>query len=157
MQGCLKLSSDFSGANIYVEQHRTLKLLHGGSSSNLLLRPDGKRHCFESHAGQVALFLESETPFGGSDPLRREMAAFDYDLQLEVDGQQDDQQSHDPWQGTRLVLPCHPYRFRLDDTCAHHVIDLLLLCGIILIHFSIVVCNRMPAVQRKGVVGNVLQ
>lgn len=101
-QGCLKLSSDFAGANIYVEQHRTLKLLHSGSSS-ALLRPDGKRHCFDSHAGQVALFLESESPIGGSDPLRRETAAFDYDLQL-VDGQQDDQQSHDPWQGTVYVF-----------------------------------------------------
>lgn len=93
-QGCLKLSSDFGGANIYVEQHRTLKLLHSGST---LLRPDGKRHCFDSHKGQVALFLESDSIGGGSDPLRRETAAFDYDLQLV---EEEDDQSHDPWQGT---------------------------------------------------------
>jgi hypothetical protein len=100
-QGCLKLSADFGGANIYVEQHRTLKLLHSGSSS--LLRPDGKRHCFDSHKGQVALFLESDSlggGGGGSDPLRRETAAFDYDLQLVEEGG-DQQQSLDPWQGTR--------------------------------------------------------
>nr|CAH0111396.1 unnamed protein product [Daphnia galeata] len=96
-QGCLKLSSDFGGANIYVEQHRTLKLLHSGST---LLRPDGKRHCFDSHKGQVALFLESDSIGGGSDPLRRETAAFDYDLQLV---EEEDDQSHDPWQECR---PC---------------------------------------------------
>ncbi|EFX88494.1 hypothetical protein DAPPUDRAFT_41548, partial [Daphnia pulex] len=102
-QGCLKLSADFGGANIYVEQHRTLKLLHSGSSS--LLRPDGKRHCFDSHKGQVALFLESDSlggGGGGSDPLRRETAAFDYDLQLVEEGG-DQQQSLDPWQECR---PC---------------------------------------------------
>lgn len=99
-QGCLKLSADFGGANIYVEQHRTLKLLHSASSS-AILRPDGKRHCFDSHQGQVALFLESDSPgVGGSDPLRRETAAFDYDLQLI---EEENDQSHDPWQECR---PC---------------------------------------------------
>ena len=117
-QGCLKLSSDFAGANVYVEQHRTLKLLHGrsnsaagsSSSSQLLLRPDGKRHCFESHAGQVALFMESSAG-GGLDPLRRETAAFDYDLQL-LDPDRDESgqshlnhQSNDPWQGETLANP----------------------------------------------------
>lgn len=97
IQACLKLSADFGGANIYVEQHRTLKLLHSASSS-AILRPDGKRHCFDSHQGQVALFLESDSPgVGGSDPLRRETAAFDYDLQLI---EEENDQSHDPWQGT---------------------------------------------------------
>lgn len=102
MQGCLKLSSDFAGANIYVEQHRTLKMLHSASSS-ALLRPDGKRHCFDSHAGQVALFLESDSIVGGSDPLRRETAAFEYDLQLVEEDDQQQQQSHDPWQGTVFI------------------------------------------------------
>lgn len=97
-QGCLKLSADFGGANIYVEQHRTLKLLYSASSS-AVLRPDGKRHCFDSHAGQVALFLESDSPVAGADPLRRETAAFDYDLQL-IEEDDQHQQSHDPWQGT---------------------------------------------------------
>lgn len=70
------------------------------------LRPDGKRHCFESHKGQVAIFLESDPPVGGADPLRRETASFDYDLQL-VDEEQDDHhnRSPDPWQGTFTPPP----------------------------------------------------
>ena len=69
------------------------------------LRPDGKRHCFESHKGQVAIFLESDPPVGGADPLRRETASFDYDLQL-VEEEQDDHhnRSPDPWQGTDFWL-----------------------------------------------------
>ncbi len=102
----MKLSPDFAGANVYVEQHRSLKLLHGRSSSSssspaeLLLRPDGKRHCFDSHKGQVALFLESDS--AGADPLRRETAAFDYDLQLISEDPESSILSNDPWQGETL-------------------------------------------------------
>ena len=103
------MSADFAGANIYVERHRTLKLLHGASTS-LQLRPDGKRHCFESHGGQVAIFLESDPPVGGMDPLRRETASFDYDLQLIEEQDIDAHSAHhhsspDPWQGTNYQNP----------------------------------------------------
>jgi hypothetical protein len=93
----LKLSSDFSGANIYVEQHRILKLLHSGSSSATSLggsaqRPDARRHCFHSYQGQVALFLEADP--NSADPLRKQVASFEYDLQVQPEGD-----LSDPWEG----------------------------------------------------------
>lgn len=89
----MKLAADFSGANIYVEQHRKLKLLHSSSTPG---RPDARRHCFDSHHGQVALFVESDPAGPGADPLRRHSAGFEYDLQLL---QEDGQRLYDPWQG----------------------------------------------------------
>ena len=67
-----------------------LKLLH--SSSSVGERPDAKRHCFHSHLGQVALFLETDAT--SQDALRKQVAAFEYDLQLQTDGQDED-----PWEG----------------------------------------------------------
>lgn len=53
----------------------------------------------------MAIFLESDPPVGGADPLRRETASFDYDLQLVEEEQGDHHQnrSPDPWQECR---PC---------------------------------------------------
>ena len=101
----MKLSPDFAGANVYVGQHRSLKLLHGRSPSSSssradLLRPDGKRHCFDSHKGQVALYLESDS--AGADHLRWVTAAFDYDLQFISEDPESSILSNDPWQGETL-------------------------------------------------------
>jgi len=101
-QGCLKLSGDYSGANIYVERHRKLQLLSSGSGAEAA-RPEEKtrRHCFESRNGQVALFLEADPTSGSQDPLRRQKAQFHYDLQLlQIDSVN---AIPDPWQECR---PC---------------------------------------------------
>jgi len=102
-QGCLKLSGDYSGANIYVEVHRKLKLLSSSSGAEAA-RPEEKtrRHCFESRNGQVALFLEADPTSASQDPLRRQSAQFHYDLQLLTDPDSDNS-IPDPWQECR---PC---------------------------------------------------
>jgi len=106
-QGCLKLAGDYSGANIYVERHRSLELLSSGLTAQLQRPQDKmKRHCFESRNGQVALFLEADPSGALADPLRRQTATFHYDLQLQSIVDADDTHPNalpDPWQECR---PC---------------------------------------------------
>ena len=100
----MKLSADFSGANIYVEKHRELQLLYSGAStasSASAGRPDSRRHCFYSHAGQVALFVESDPSW--NDPIGRQSAQFEFDLQLKSAHEE-----LDPWDGMFLFCNvCH--------------------------------------------------
>ncbi|XP_076366036.1 meteorin-like protein [Tachypleus tridentatus] len=73
-RGCLRVNNKFNDAQIYVEGHRKLHLLFS--------KRDGKHpellRCFNSHHGQVALYVEAETV---SSTLQKEETRFTYELQ----------------------------------------------------------------------------
>lgn len=71
---CIKGDAKFEGARIYLEGHRSLLPLFALDDG----RPRELFRCFTSYKGQAALYVEAEP---GADDLKKQVAAFDYDLQ----------------------------------------------------------------------------
>ncbi|XP_076309641.1 meteorin-like protein isoform X2 [Tachypleus tridentatus] len=73
-RGCLRISKNLNGVQIYVEGHRKLHLIYSTS--------DGKHpellRCFNSYHGQVALYVEAGMVF---NTVQKELIRFSYDLQ----------------------------------------------------------------------------
>ncbi|CAL1280262.1 unnamed protein product [Larinioides sclopetarius] len=71
-QGCLKVSTNSSGASLYLEGHKKLHLLYRDNSSV------NSQRCFRSIGGHVALFLEAHAP---SESLKKQLFELMYDLE----------------------------------------------------------------------------
>ncbi|XP_042211008.1 meteorin-like protein [Homarus americanus] len=71
---CIKGDVKFEGARIYLEGHRSLLPLFALDDG----RPRELSRCFTSYKGQAALYVEAEP---GADDLKKQVAAFEYDLQ----------------------------------------------------------------------------
>ncbi|XP_013794842.2 meteorin-like protein [Limulus polyphemus] len=73
-RGCLRVSKNFKGIQIYVEGHRRLHLLYSKTDKK---HPELLR-CFNSYHGQVALYVEAVMVF---NTIQKGLARFYYDLQ----------------------------------------------------------------------------
>ncbi|KAK7045755.1 hypothetical protein SK128_022312, partial [Halocaridina rubra] len=71
---CIKADSKFAGARIYLEGHRSLLPIFALDDD----RPKELVRCFTSYKGQAALYVEADA---GSDDLKKQVVAFEYDLQ----------------------------------------------------------------------------
>nr|XP_045616943.1 meteorin-like protein [Procambarus clarkii] len=71
---CIKGDAKFEGARIYLEGHRSLLPLFALDDG----RPRELARCFTSYKGQAALYVEAEQ---GADDLKKQVVAFEYDLQ----------------------------------------------------------------------------
>ncbi|KAI5723441.1 hypothetical protein M8J76_006062 [Diaphorina citri] len=85
--GCLRVSESFSGARIYLEGHRKLNEIYAPD--------DGQSHdrlrCFDSHRGQIALYVQADLPAEGATSLgEKRVAMFSYDLEFSHDDGEDE-------------------------------------------------------------------
>lgn len=85
--GCLRVSPEFSGARIYLEGHRRLNEIYAPD--------DGKTRerlrCFDSHRGQIALYVQADLPSEGATSLgENRLAMFSYDLEFSHDDGEDE-------------------------------------------------------------------
>lgn len=71
---CIKADKKFGGARVYLEGHRSLLPLYAPDDG----RPTELLRCFTSYKGQAALYVEADQ---GADDLKKQVAAFEYDLQ----------------------------------------------------------------------------
>lgn len=78
-QACIKGDPKFEGARVYLEGYRSLLPLFALDDG----RPQELVRCFTSYKGQAALYVEAEP---SADDLKKEVAAFDYDLQTLAKG-----------------------------------------------------------------------
>lgn len=89
---CIKGDPKFEGARIYLEGHRSLLPLFALDDG----RPQNLLRCFTSYKGQAALYVEAEP---GADDLKKQVAAFEYDLQSLSKGA-----IYDPMEGKENVV-----------------------------------------------------
>ncbi|CAL4097638.1 unnamed protein product [Meganyctiphanes norvegica] len=80
-RACIRADQAFAGARLFLEGHRSLIPLYSRDDG----RPRELPRCFNSYKGKVALYVEAETPVDAAK-LKKQVAAFDYDLQTFAKG-----------------------------------------------------------------------
>uniref|UniRef100_A0A8D9BUQ6 Meteorin-like protein n=1 Tax=Cacopsylla melanoneura TaxID=428564 RepID=A0A8D9BUQ6_9HEMI len=80
--GCLRVAPQFSGARIYLEGHRRLHEIYAPDDG----KARDRLRCFDSHQGQIALYVQADLPSEGATSLgEKRMALFSYDLEFSRD------------------------------------------------------------------------
>lgn len=85
--GCLRVAPEFSGARIYLEGHRRLNEIYSPDDG----KSRDRLRCFDSHHGQIALYVQADLPSEGSTSLGDgKLALFSYDLEFSHDDGEDE-------------------------------------------------------------------
>ncbi|CAL4118046.1 unnamed protein product [Meganyctiphanes norvegica] len=76
-RACIKGDTNFAGARLLLEGHRSLIPLLAKDDQT----PRHLPRCFNSYKGQAAVYLEAEPTIDDPSNLKKQVAAFNYDLQ----------------------------------------------------------------------------